>query len=148
MDMLLGSYLWLKAAHVVFMVFWMAGMFIFPRYLVHHQEALAGGHAREAAAWVEREATLRRVILTPALLAVVALGVLLATVGQHWSSGWLHAKLLFVVLLTGYHGWAVGYSRKLAAARPTLSDRTLRLVNELPAVALIAIVVLAVVKPF
>lgn len=147
MTFLLGAYLWLKAAHVIFMVFWMAGMFIFPRYLVHHQEALAGGHTREAAAWVEREAKLRRVILTPALLAVVALGLLLATVGQHWSSGWLHAKLLFVVALTGYHGWAVGYSKKLAAGRMTMAPKTLRLVNEVPALGLAAIVILAVVKP-
>ena len=62
--------------------------------------------------------------------------------------GWLHAKLLFVVALSGYHGWALGYARKLAAGRPTLAGKTLRLVNEVPALAALAIVVLAVVKPF
>lgn len=62
--------------------------------------------------------------------------------------GWLHAKLLVVVLLSGYHGWAVGYARKLAAGRPTLTPKQLRLANELPALAAIAAVVLAVVKPF
>ncbi|WP_419807720.1 CopD family protein [Sphingomonas sp.] len=148
MQQLAGAYLWLLAAHIIFMVFWMAGLFILPRYLVHHQEAIEAGRAEEAGAWVEREAKLRRVILTPAMLVVIALGLLLATVGQHWREGWLHAKLLFVLLLAGYHGWAVGYTKKLAAGRPTLSGRTLRLLNEVPAVGLAVIVVLAVVKPF
>ena len=49
--------------------------------------------------------------------------------------GWLHAKLLLVLLLTGYHGWAVGYSKRLAAGKGTLSSRTLRIVNEAPALA-------------
>ena len=148
MQQLAGAYLWLLAAHIIFMVFWMAGLFILPRYLVHHQEAVEAGRTDEAGAWVEREAKLRRVILTPAMLVVIALGLVLATVGQHWREGWLHAKLLFVLLLAGYHGWAVGYTKKLAAGRPTLSGRTLRLLNEVPAVGLAVIVVLAVVKPF
>ena len=148
MDYLAGAYLWIKAAHVIFVVFWMAGLFILPRYLVHHQEALAAGNDAEAAAWVEREAKLRRVILTPAMILVFLLGIAAATVGNWWQMGWLHAKLFFVLLLTGYHGWAVAYTRKLAAGRPTLGARTLRLLNEVPALALAVIVVLAVVKPF
>lgn len=147
-DQLAGAYLWLKAAHVVFVIFWMAGLFMLPRYLIHHQEALSAGEAREAAAWVDREAKIRRIIVTPAMILVWVLGLTLATVGHHWHSGWLHAKLLFVVLLSGYHGWAVGYARKLAAARPTLSGRTLRLLNEVPALAVAVIIVLVVVKPF
>lgn len=148
LNTLAGTYLWLLAAHIIFMVFWMAGLFILPRYLVHHQEALAAGRAEEAVAWVEREAKLRRVILTPAMVVVLALGLVLATVGQHWQSGWLHAKLLLVLLLAGYHGWAVAYAKKLARGQVAVSARTLRLLNELPALALAIIVVLAVVKPF
>ena len=148
MSWLAGYYAWLLAAHIVFVIFWMAGLFMLPRYLVYHQEALANGRADEAASWVEREGKLRRIILTPAMLAVFALGLLLATVGQHWGSAWLHAKLAFVLALAGYHGWAVGYARTLAAGRPTLSGRTLRMINEVPALAAIVIVVLAVVKPF
>jgi len=62
--------------------------------------------------------------------------------------GWLHAKIALVVLLSGYHGWAVGYARKLGAGRATLSNRALRLVNEVPAIAAVLIVILVIVKPF
>ena len=142
------AYVWLLAFHILFVIFWMAALFILPRYLVHHQEALGRGDAADAARWVEREGKLRRVILTPAMIVVWLLGLTLATLGQHWGEGWLHAKLAVVLALSGYHGWAVGYARKLAAGRPTLANGTLRLVNEVPALAALVIVVLAVVKPF
>ena len=141
-------YLWLVAAHVVLVIFWVAGLFMLPRYLVYHQEALAGGDAADAARWIEREGKLRLIILTPALILVWLIGLTIATLGHHWTEGWLHAKLLFVFALSGYHGWAVGYAKKLAAGRVTLAGKTLRLVNEVPALAAIVIVVLAVVKPF
>ncbi len=142
------AYLWLLAFHILFVTFWVAGLFILPRYLVHHQEALARGDAADADRWVQREAKLRRIVLTPAMIVVWLLGLALATIGQHWGEGWLAAKLLVVLALSGYHGWAVGYARKLAAGRPTLAGGTLRLVNEVPAAAALVIVVLAVVKPF
>ena len=148
--MLGAAWLWVKAAHVIFVIFWMAGLFILPRYLVHHQEAL--GDPVQARAWAEREAKLRRVILSPALGVVWILGISLAlnlglADGQP-GLGWLHAKLLLVLLLTGYHGWAVGYSRKLAKGQGTLTSRQLRMVNEIPAIFIALIVVLAVVRPF
>ena len=141
-------YLWLLAAHIVVVVFWMAGLFILPRYLVHHQEALLAGRADEAAAWVTREGKLRRIIITPAMIAVWVLGLTLATLHGFWAQGWLHAKLALVLALMGYHGWAVGYARRLARGEARLAGRTLRLINEAPALLLIAIVVLVVVKPF
>jgi putative membrane protein len=140
------SYLWLKAAHIIFVIFWMAGLFILPRYLVHHQEALA--RPAEAAAWADREAKLRKMILTPSIIAVWVLGLLLAHGGGWWSFGWLHAKLLLVLALSGYHGWAVGYSKKLAKGEGRLNARTLRIVNEVPALAIVFIVFLVVLKPF
>ena len=139
------TYDWVKAGHVIFVIFWMAGLFIFPRYLIHHQESLG---TPEAARWVEREVTLRRMILTPAMIVVLVLGVALATMSGAWTQGWLHAKLAVVVALLGYHGWAVGYSRKLAAGRATVATRTLRMLNELPAIGVVLIVVLVIVKPF
>ena len=148
MDWLQAHYLWLVAAHVIVVIFWMAGMFMLPRYLVYHQEALVAGHADEAALWVDREGKLRRIILTPAMIAVWVLGLTLATVGQHWGGGWLHVKLLLVILLSGYHGWAVGYARRLARGEMRLSGRTLRMLNEVPALLAIVIVALAFVKPF
>jgi putative membrane protein len=140
------SYLWLKAAHIVFVIFWMAGLFIFPRYLVHHQDAL--GRPDEAAAWVEREAKLRKMILTPSIAAVWIFGILLATVGHFWNDAWLHAKLLIVIALSGFHGWAVAYSKRLAKGEARLPTRRLRMLNELPALAVVLIVYLVVVKPF
>ncbi|TKD51925.1 CopD family protein [Sphingomonas baiyangensis] len=145
-----AAYLWAKAAHVIFVIFWMAGLFILPRYLVHHQEGLA--IPGEPERWLEREAKLRRMILTPSLVVVWVLGLALAAnlglfEGQP-GLGWLHAKLLLVVLLSGYHGWAVGYARKLARGKPTLAARQLRMINEIPAVAVTLIVILAIVKPF
>jgi putative membrane protein len=147
---LAGLYLWTKAAHVIFMIFWMAGLFILPRYLVHHQEAL--GDPVQAKAWTDRETKLRRVILTPSLVIVWLLGIALAiNLGLFEGGaglGWLHAKLLLVVLLSGYHGWAVGYAKKLAAGQGRLTSKQLRMANEIPAIFVALIVILAVVKPF
>ncbi len=144
-ERLLVAYDWVKAAHLIFVIFWMAGLFALPRYLVYHQENLAD--TADAARWVEREGKLRKIILTPAMVVVLVLGVALATMSGAWSQGWLHAKLLFVLALTGYHGWAVGYARKLAAGRATLSNKTLRMLNEVPALLITLIVVLVIVKP-
>ena len=146
-----AAYDWVKAAHLIFVIFWMAGLFMLPRYLVYHQEALAAGRAEEAALWVEREGKLRGIILTPAMVVVWLLGLALAAniglLDGVPGLGWLHAKLLLVVILSGYHGWAVGYARKLAAGRPTLEGRHLRMLNEVPALAVTLIVVLVIVKP-
>ncbi len=147
----LGSaYPWVKAAHLVIVIFWMAGLFMLPRYLVYHQEA--GLEGPEAERWVDREHKLRTIILTPALVIVWVLGLTLAANLGLFSGaaglGWLHAKIAIVVLLSGYHGWAIGYSKKLAAGRQTLTGRQLRLLNEIPGLAVAIIVTLAIVQPF
>lgn len=150
MGFLDAAWLWVKAAHVIFVIFWMAGLFILPRYLVHHQEALAD--PVQAKAWAEREAKLRRVILTPSLILVWVLGLLLsANLGLFEGGsglGWLHAKLLLVLLLSGYHGWAVAYSKRLTVGQGSIAPRRLRMLNEVPAIFVALIVILAVVRPF
>ncbi|AIT80381.1 CopD family protein [Novosphingobium pentaromativorans] len=140
------TYLWLKAGHIIFVIFWMAGLFMLPRYYVYHQESAPG--SEEEAKWVDREAKLRKIILTPSLIMVWLFGLALASSIGAWSQGWLHAKLLFVVALSGYHGWLVGYGKKLARGERSLSGKTLRLLNEIPGLAAAIIVVLVVVKPF
>jgi putative membrane protein len=144
-----GAYLWVKAFHIIFVIFWMAGLFLLPRYLVHHQEALG---TPQAADWEKREALLRRTILVPSMAIVWLLGLALAANFGLFDAepglGWLHAKLLLVIALSGYNGWAVGYSKKLAKGQGSLSPRRLRMLGEVPALAVVLIVVLVVVKPF
>lgn len=145
-----ATYDWVKAAHVIFVIFWMAGLFMLPRYLVYHQEGMAD--PAEAARWIERENKLRGIILTPAMIVVWVLGLALALNAGIADGvpglGWLHAKLAIVFLLSGYHGWAVGYAKKLAKGRTSVSNRALRLLNEVPGLATALIVILVIVKPF
>ncbi len=139
-------YVWIKAAHLIFVIFWMAGLFMLPRFFVYHQETAVG--SAEDAKWINREAKLRKIILNPAMIIVWILGLILAYQIQAFAMGWFHAKLLCVLLLSGYHGWMVGYSRKLARGERTLSDKTLRLANEVPGIAVAVIVILVIVRPF
>ncbi|MGB3738731.1 MAG: CopD family protein [Pontixanthobacter sp.] len=149
-ELLAPIYLWLKAGHIIFVIFWMAGLFMLPRFFVYHQEALArdADGESEVADWIDREAKLRKIILLPAIIAVWVLGLLLMiTVGAH-TQGWFHAKLVFVLLLSGYHGWLIAYGKKLARGEQGLTGKKLRLANEVPGVATAIIVTLAIVKPF
>ena len=140
------TYLWIKAGHIIFVIFWIAGLFLLPRYYVYHQEASPG--SQEERRWIERERKLRNIIITPSMILVWILGVTLATVGHFWTSGWLHAKLLLVIALSGYHGYMVGYGKKLARGERPVSARALRIMNEVPGIATAAIVILVVLKPF
>jgi protoporphyrinogen IX oxidase len=139
-------YPWLKAVHLIFVVFWMAGLFMLPRFFVYHQEAAPG--SSENALWVEREKRLIKIILNPAMIIVWLLGLWLAGMIGAFSQGWFIAKLLAVVGLTVYHGWMIGYARKLASGERSASGKTLRLVNEIPGIAAAIIIVLVIVKPF
>ncbi len=139
-------YLWLKAGHVIFVIFWMAGLFMLPRYFVYHQEAEAG--SPEEARWIDRENKLRKIILLPSIILVWVLGLSLLGTGMVALGGWFHAKLLLVLLLSGYHGYLSAYARKLALGERPLTGKKLRLLNEVPGIAAAIIVVLVIVKPF
>jgi len=141
-----AAYLWVKAAHLTFVIFWIAGLFIVPRYYVHHQATTPG--SAEDRAWIEREDKARTIILTPAMLLVWVLGLMLAVHLNLWGQYWFSAKLLLVVLLTGYQGWITSYGRKLAAGHREINDRKLRMMNELPGIFTALIVVLVIVRPF
>ena len=140
------TYLWLKAGHIIFVIFWMAGLFMLPRYFVYHQESAAG--SPEEARWVDRERKLLKIILWPSLVVVWALGLALAMTVGAFSQGWFHAKLAFVLGLSAYHFWMASYAAALAKGERKLTGKRLRLLNEIPGVAAALIVVLAVVKPF
>jgi protoporphyrinogen IX oxidase len=140
------AYLWVKAAHVTFVIFWMAGLFLLPRFYVYHHETAVG--SPEDRAWIEREARVRSIILTPAMLVVWILGLMLAFHLNIWREGWFSAKLALVVLLTGYQGWLGAYGKKLANGERPLSSRAVRMINEIPGIAAAVIVVLVIVRPF
>ncbi|ASK89041.1 CopD family protein [Sphingorhabdus sp. SMR4y] len=139
-------YLWLKSAHLIFVIFWMAGLFMMPRFFVYHQETAVG--SEEDGKWIEREGKLRKIILNPSLIIVWVIGLALAYNIGAFSQGWFHAKLLVVLALTGYHGWMMGYLKKLARGERTMTDKALRLVNEVPGITAAIIVILVIVKPF
>ena len=144
---LLGvAYPWVKAAHVTFVVFWIAGLFILPRFYVYHHETTPG--SAEDRAWIEREDRVRTIILAPAMIVVWVLGLILAYTTDAWMQGWFHAKLAMVVGLSAYQGWLGTYGKRLASGKRPLDNKTLRIMNELPGVATAIIVVLVIVKPF
>ena len=140
------AYPWVKAAHVTFVIFWMAGLFLLPRLYVYHQETTAG--SAEDRAWIEREARVRSIILNPAMIVVWILGLMLAFNIGAFSQGWFHAKLLLVIALSGYQGWLGAYGKKLARGERPLSSKAVRMINEIPGIAAALIVVLVIVRPF
>ena len=139
-------YLWLKAGHIIFMVFWLAGLFMLPRQMIYLHPAAAG--SQESELWAKRMGLLRKIILTPSIVVTWILGLLLAQTLGAWGEGWLHAKLLLVVALSGFHGYLVAQSKSMAAGERPLTERRLRMVGEIPGILLALIVVLVVVKPF
>jgi protoporphyrinogen IX oxidase len=140
------TYLWLKAGHIIFVIFWMAGLFMLPRFLVYHQECAPD--SPENAVWIERERKLLRIILWPSLVAVWVLGLSLAWSTGAFGQGWLHAKLALVLMLTAYHVWLAGYATALARGQRKLTGKQLRMINEIPGLAAALIVFLVVVRPF
>ena len=140
------TYAWIKAAHVIFVIFWIAGLFMLPRYYVYHQEAPVG--SAEERKWIERERKLRNIIITPAMVLVWIFGLTLAYTIDAWSQGWFQMKLLIVLLLSGYHGYMVAYGKKLARGERPVSGKALRIMNEIPGIAAVIIVILVIIKPF
>jgi protoporphyrinogen IX oxidase len=140
------AYLWVKAAHVTFVIFWLAGLFLLPRFYVYHHETALG--SPEDRAWIERESRVRSIILTPAIIVVWILGLMLAFNVDAWPQGWFMAKLFFVILLSAYQGWLVRYGKKLARGERSLSNKAVRMINEIPGIAAAIIVVLVIVRPF
>ena len=140
------TYLWLKAGHIIFMVFWLAGLFMLPRQMIYLHPASPGSD--ESALWAKRMGLLRKVILTPSLIVGWVLGLLLAMTIGAWDQGWFHAKLLFVLLLTAFHGIMVARSKKMIAGDRPMSEKQLRMWGEFPGIMLAIIVILVIVKPF
>ncbi len=140
-------YLWLKAFHVIAVIAWMAGMLYLPRLFVYHCEAPKGSIQSETFKVMERR--LLKAIINPAMVATWILGLILVWQGGWIASGWLHAKLVLVLALSGLarHPFALRsrISPPTGTSRPA---RFYRILNEVPTVLMIGIVILVVVKPF
>jgi putative membrane protein len=139
-------YIWLKAAHIIAMVAWMAGLFYLPRLFVYHADAVAGSEQSETFKVMERR--LKKAIMAPAMIATWVLGLALAWLGNWWSSPWFITKVCLVLILSGFDGWLSARLREFAADENIRSARTYRIANEFPTLLLVAIVILVVVKPF
>lgn len=137
---------WLKIGHVIFMVFWLAGLFMLPRQCIYMLDHAPGSEGE--AKWAVRMGKLRKIILVPSMNLVWVFGLLMAYAFGYFSDGWLHAKLALVLVLTGYHGWLVAQTKKMARGERPLSEKTLRMIGEVPGLLLIVIVALVYLKPF
>ncbi|WP_018148814.1 CopD family protein [Henriciella marina] len=139
-------YLWVKAFHLVFVIAWMAGLLILPRYKLHQLNSAPGEPLFETMKLASGK--LRKIILTPGIILVWVLGITLLVLNPGlMSSGWLHAKLLLVLVLSGLHGYFVALGKKIDRGE-AVSAKRLKLLNELPFVLMIVIVILVIVKPF
>ena len=143
----LANYIdWIKAFHVIAVIAWMSGLLYLPRLFVYHTETPPGSEGSERFKVMERK--LLKTITNPAMIAVWILGPLLAWLTGAYLDTWLQVKFVLVILLSGYHGFLVGCWRAFAEDRNTRSQKFYRIINEVPAVLMIFIVILAVVKPF
>lgn len=137
---------WIQAFHIISVICWFAGLFYLPRLYVYHAMA-EDTVSRDRFVTMERK--LFRGIMTPSAIATVIFGAwMVLLVPEYLRMGWLHAKLGLVALLLVYHGACWWYLRAFREGRNTHGHRFYRIFNELPVVLLIAIVILAVVKPF
>ena len=139
-------YDWIKALHVIAVISWMAGMLYLPRLFVYHCDAPKGSPQSETFKVMERR--LLKAIINPAMIATWILGLVLAYAGGWYMSGWLHAKLLLVLILSGVHGMLARIVRQFAADENRRPARFFRILNEAPTLLMIGIVVLVIVKPF
>jgi putative membrane protein len=139
-------YDWVKALHIVAVIAWMAGMLYLPRLFVYHCAAEAGSKQSETFKVMERR--LLKAIINPAMIVTWGAGLYLAWSGHWFSAGWLHAKLVLVLVLSGVYGFFARWVKDFAADRNSNSQKFYRLINEIPTLLMIGIVILVVIKPF
>ncbi|MCP1315469.1 MULTISPECIES: protoporphyrinogen oxidase HemJ [unclassified Halomonas] len=142
-------YLWMKALHLIAMVTWFAALFYLPRLFVYHAMARDQGDEQAITYFATMERKLYRGIMTPSMILVLVFGAAMLYLVPGWlSQGWMHAKLALVVALIAYHHVCLIYLKQFAQNRCTKSHVFFRWFNEAPVIALIAIVLLAILKPF
>lgn len=143
---MLGYYDWIKAAHVISVIAWMAGMLYLPRLYVYHANAKPGSELSETFKVMERR--LMRAIINPAMLAAWVFGLTLLYLGHHWTEGWFHAKFALLLLMQIVHAAYSKWRKQFARDENKHDAKFYRLMNEVPTLLLIGIVILVIVKPF
>lgn len=148
-DFLSSVYPWILSLHIISVISWMAGMLYLPRLFVYHVEkAPVGSEQSEIFKVMERK--LLRAIINPAMAATWVFGIcLVLTPGiVDWSSIWPWVKAAMVISMSGFHGWLSARRKEFESDENTRSGRTYRLANEIPAVLMLVIVFMVVLKPF
>jgi protoporphyrinogen IX oxidase len=145
---LAGAFVWFKALHIIAVIAWMAGLLYLPRLFVYHADVAP--ESETAATFKVMERRLLRRIVNPAGIAVWVFGILLilASPPELIREGWLHAKLALVVALTVLHHLFARWRKDFERGANRHSVRFYRIVNEVPALIVILVVILVVVKPF
>lgn len=139
-------YLWLKALHIIAAISWMAGLLYLPRLFVYHSAAAAGSEMSKTFKTMERR--LLNFIMMPAMIVTWIVGIVLLLQGHWFGAGWFHVKFVAVVMMTVMHGLFAHWVNEFQFDRNRHDQKFYRIVNEIPTVLMIAIVVLATVKPF
>lgn len=139
-------YLWVKAFHIIAVIMWMAGMLYLPRLFVYHCEMQAGSAESERFKVMEKK--LLRVIVNPAMIATWLFGLTLVYLTRADQLHWFQLKFLLVLAMSGLHGFYAASVKRFAADANTRPQRFWRMINEVPALLIVVIVILAVVKPF
>ncbi len=138
--------LWIKALHVISVIAWMAALLYLPRLFVYHCEAEKGGEKSEIFKVMERR--LLKAIATPSMLLTWVFGVWIAILLNVWSEPWFMVKFLCVLIITGIHMAYAKYTKAFALDENLKSQKFFRVINEVPAVLMVIIVILVIVKPF
>ena len=146
MAILADYYLWIKALHIIFVIFWCAGLLMMPRFFAYHVQYDIG--SSEDSKWQEREARLLRIIMNPALIIAWILGLLLAYQTEVYIEPWFLVKLSMLGVLTALHMVFAVWRKKLGRGERPHSEKFYRIINELPSVSIIIIVIMVIVRPF
>ena len=141
-------YFWVQAFHIIFVIAWMAGMLIYPRLKIYQLQSQPGEQMFETMKSAANRT--RHIILTPSITLAWVLGIVMLWMND-WVflyDGWFHVKLLFALVISAFHGIFIGWGKKIDRGAPTVSERTLRMMNEIPFIAMIIVVIMVIVKPF
>ena len=122
------AYPWIKALHIIAVISWMAGMLYLPRLFVYHCEAEVG--SKQSETFKVMEWRLLKAIINPAMIITWLAGLYLAWSGHWYTSGWFHAKLTLVLVLSGVHGFFSRLMKDFAADRNTRDQKFFRIINE------------------